>query len=99
MCDCYGWAQVSNDDAKSVEILKLQKMVESLKLELDAAKVGTMHECNKNAVIQHQLDLSSKEKSALERELTAMAELRKENAALRVSPFWFIDLFFLAILF
>lgn len=79
------WAQVSNEEAKSGEISKLQKMLESLKLELDAAKMATINECNKNAVLQNQLELSFKEKSALERELGAMADLRKENAMLRVS--------------
>lgn len=79
------WAQVSNEEAKSGEISKLQKMLESLKLELDAAKLATINECNKNAVLQNQLELSLKEKSALERELVAMADLRKENALLRVS--------------
>lgn len=79
------WAQVSNEEAKSGEISKLQKMLESLKLELDAAKMATINECNKNAVLQNQLELSFKEKSALERELVTMADLRKENAMLRVS--------------
>ena len=58
---------MSNEEAKSVEISKLQKMLESLKLELDAAKLETINECNKNAVLQNQVDLSMKEKSALER--------------------------------
>lgn len=77
--------QVSNEDAKSVELTKLQKLLESSNLELDAAKLATINECNKNAVLQNQLELSMKEKSALERELVAMAELRKENVILRVS--------------
>ncbi|XP_062101076.1 myosin-15 [Humulus lupulus] len=77
--------RVSNEDAKSVENSKLQKMVESLNLELDAANLATINECNKNAVLQNQLELSSKEKSALERELITMAELRKENSLLRSS--------------
>ncbi|XP_024022707.1 myosin-15 [Morus notabilis] len=77
--------RVSNEEAKSGEISKLQKMLESLNLELDAAKLATINECNKNAVLQNQLELSLKEKSAMERELIAMAELRKENALLRSS--------------
>lgn len=67
---------------------KLQKMLESLTLELDAAKLATINECNKNAVLQNQLELSLKEKSALERELIAMGELRKENAQLKVFFFF-----------
>ena len=76
--------QVSNEEAKHVEIFKLQKIVDALNLELDAAKLATINECNKNAVLQNQLQLSVKEKSALERELVAMDEVRKENSLLKV---------------
>lgn len=67
-----------------MEISKLQKLVESLKLELDAAKLATINECNKNAVLQNQLELLMKEKSSRERELVSMAEIRNENALLKV---------------
>ncbi|KDP34022.1 hypothetical protein JCGZ_07593 [Jatropha curcas] len=77
--------RISNEEAKSTELSKLQKTLESLTLELDAAKLATINECNKNAVLLNQLELSMKEKSALERELVAMAELRKENALLKGS--------------
>ncbi|KAM1224096.1 hypothetical protein ACFX2G_044003 [Malus domestica] len=77
--------QVSNEEAKSVEISKLQKVLESLSLELDASKLATINECNKNAVLQNQLELSVKEKSSLEREIIGMAELRRENAFLKIS--------------
>ncbi|GAV80711.1 Myosin_head domain-containing protein/IQ domain-containing protein/DIL domain-containing protein [Cephalotus follicularis] len=77
--------RVSNEEAKSVEISKLQKMLESLKLELDAAKLATINECDKNSVLQNQLELSVREKSALEREFLAMMEVRKENALLKSS--------------
>ncbi|KAG8635974.1 myosin-15 isoform X2 [Manihot esculenta] len=77
--------RISNEEAKSNEISKLQKMLESLTLELDAAKLATINECNKNAVLLNQLELSMKEKSALDRELVAIAELRKENASLKGS--------------
>ncbi|KAH7574460.1 hypothetical protein JRO89_XS03G0299300 [Xanthoceras sorbifolium] len=77
--------RVSNDEAKSVEISKLQKLLESLNLELDAAKLTTINECNKNAMLENQLELSMKGKSALEREVVAMAEIRKENALLKNS--------------
>lgn len=76
--------QVSNEDAKSVEISKLQKTVESLTLELDAAKLAALNEFNKNMVLERQLDLSAKEKSAFEREGVSLAELRNENAVLKV---------------
>ena len=76
--------QVSNEEAKKVEISKLQKMLEALNLELDAAKLAKINECNKHAVLQNQFELSVKEKSALKRELVAVDELRKENALLKV---------------
>ncbi|CAN0918399.1 XI-I [Linum grandiflorum] len=77
--------RVSGEDAKSIEISKLKKSLESMVLELDAAKLATISECNRNAVLQNQLELSQKEKSSLERELNAMAELRKENNYLKSS--------------
>lgn len=76
--------QASNEDAKSVEISKLQKIVESLTLELDAAKLRALNEYNKNTVLQRQLDLSAKEKSASEREVVSSSELRNENSVLKV---------------
>ena len=96
--DGHSELQVSNDEAKSVEISKLQKLLESLNLELDAAKLATINECNKNAMLQNQLELSMKEKSALEREVVAMAEIRKENALLKVCAVLSVDFVFLVIL-
>ncbi|KAK2989432.1 hypothetical protein RJ640_018750 [Escallonia rubra] len=77
--------RVSNEEAKVVEISKLQKTMESLILELDAAKLATLNECNKNTVLQSQLELSVKEKSALERKVAAVADIRSENAFLKSS--------------
>lgn len=76
--------QVSNEESKQIEVSKLRKMLEALNLELDAAKLATINECNKNAVLRNQLELSAKEKSALKRELVGVDELRKENAMLKV---------------
>nr|XP_004498862.1 myosin-15-like isoform X1 [Cicer arietinum] len=77
--------RVSNEEAKQREISTLRKMLQALNLELDAAKLATINECNKNAVLQNQLELSAKEKSALKRELISVDELRKENAILKAS--------------
>lgn len=77
--------RTSNDDTKSVEISKLQKTVESLRLELDAAKLRALNEHNKNMDLQRQLDLSVKEKSASEREVNSLSELRNENSVLKSS--------------
>ncbi|MCL7046429.1 hypothetical protein MKW94_019251 [Papaver nudicaule] len=76
--------QVSNDEVKQVEISKLQKTVESLNSELDAAKSTIMSECNNNALLKSQLELSIKEKSELESRLNGMVELNKENAVLKI---------------
>ncbi|KAI5393544.1 hypothetical protein KIW84_060605 [Lathyrus oleraceus] len=77
--------RVSNEEAKQREISSLRKMLEALNLELDTAKLASINECNKNAVLQNQLELSAKEKSALKRELVTVHELRTENAMLKVS--------------
>ncbi|KEH35883.1 myosin-15 isoform X2 [Medicago truncatula] len=77
--------RVSNEEAKQIEISKLQKMLEALNCELDGAKLATINESNKNAILQNQLQLSAQEKSALERELVAMNEVQKENALLKGS--------------
>jgi myosin V len=76
--------QVSNEEAKQIEISKFQKMLVALNCELDGAKLATINESNKNAILQNQLQLSAREKSALERELVAMNEVQKENALLKV---------------
>ena len=76
--------QASNEDAKSVEISKLQKTVESLILELDAAKLRALNEYNKNMVLQRQIDSSAKEKSAFDRETDSLSKLRNENSVLKV---------------
>ncbi|KAL1552298.1 myosin-15 [Salvia divinorum] len=77
--------RASNEDAKSVEISKLQKTVESLILELDAAKLRALNEYNKNMVLQRQIDSSAKEKSAFDRETDSLSKLRNENSVLKSS--------------
>lgn len=58
--------------------------MESFSLKLDASRLATINECNKNSVLQKQLDISMKEKSAVERELNGMVELKKDNISLKV---------------
>ncbi|XP_051151183.1 myosin-15 isoform X2 [Andrographis paniculata] len=77
--------RVSNDEAKLVEVSKLQKAVESLTLELDAAKLATLNEFNKNMVLQRQLELSTNERTALERDVFSVTELKNENTILKNS--------------
>lgn len=76
--------QASNEDAKSAEISKFHKMVESLKSELDAANLRALNECKKNSVLQRQLELLAKEKSASERERVSSSQLSNENSVLKV---------------
>ncbi|CAH8320959.1 unnamed protein product [Eruca vesicaria subsp. sativa] len=77
--------RISGEEAKSGEISKLQKTLESFSLKLDAARLATINECNKKAVLQKQLDISMKEKAAVERELNGMVELKKDNTSLKNS--------------
>ncbi|CDY69853.1 BnaC01g40760D, partial [Brassica napus] len=77
--------RTSGEEAKSGEVSKLQKTLESFSLKLDAAKLATINECNKNAVLQKQLDISIKEKAAVVKELNGMVELEKENTSLKNS--------------
>jgi len=65
--------------------------LESFSLKLDAARLATINECNKNAVLEKQLDISMKEKSAVERELNGMVELKKDNALLKVIFLFYIE--------
>ncbi|PIA43173.1 hypothetical protein AQUCO_02000543v1 [Aquilegia coerulea] len=77
--------RVSNEEAKLLEISKLQNTLKSLNKELDVAKMTKIDECNKNSLLQTQLEMSVKEKSELEGRLIGMAELTKENENLKVS--------------
>lgn len=76
--------QVSNEDAKSVKISKLQKTLDFLTLELDAAKLRNEYNKNMVLLLQRQLDLSAKEESSFKREKFSPRELRNENSVLKV---------------
>ncbi|KAF9615027.1 hypothetical protein IFM89_021598 [Coptis chinensis] len=75
--------RVSNEEAKLVEISKLHNMLTSLNKELDVAKLATVSECKKNSLLETQLEVSMKEKSALESRLVGIADLSKDNALLK----------------
>ncbi|KAL9249460.1 Myosin-15-like protein [Drosera capensis] len=68
--------RISNEEAKLEEVAKLRSIVGALTVELDAAKSQTAHECNKNAMLQSQLESSMKEKGSLD-------DLEKKNASLQ----------------
>ncbi|KAG1366362.1 hypothetical protein COCNU_13G001520 [Cocos nucifera] len=77
--------KVAAEDSKAAEISKLQKALESLNAELEAAKLATISECNKNALLQIQLELSMKDQETIRSSLVEMAELNKENLLLKSS--------------
>lgn len=75
--------QVTAEDSKAAEISKLEKALESLNAELEAAKLATISERDKNALLQIQLELSIKDQKTLRSSLAEMAELKKENLSLK----------------
>lgn len=77
--------RLSNEEAKSTEMTKLQKRLEAVNLELDVSKLATINECKRVSMLQKQLDSSMQEKSTLERELVGMTQLIKENVLLKGS--------------
>nr|XP_019710669.1 protein OPAQUE1-like [Elaeis guineensis] len=77
--------RVAAEDSKEAEISKLQKALESLNAELEAAKLATISECNKNALLQIQLESLMKDQETIRSSLVEMAELNKENLLLKSS--------------
>ncbi|XP_058078389.1 myosin-15 isoform X2 [Magnolia sinica] len=77
--------RASNDEAKLLEISKLEKANELLNAELDAAKAATLGECDRIGLLQSQLEISMKEKEALECRLIEIEGLSKENLFLKSS--------------
>ncbi|GAB4836919.1 hypothetical protein Ancab_001830 [Ancistrocladus abbreviatus] len=77
--------RMSNEEAKLVEVGKLQSALEALNVELEVAKSDTVNQCKKNAMMHGQLELLMKEKVNMERELLRMEDLKRENAILKSS--------------
>lgn len=67
-----------------MEISKLQKSLDSLDAELNAAKSATISEQKKNCLLLSQIDELLRDKATLESSLIEMANVRKENLNLRV---------------
>ncbi|KAL5698268.1 hypothetical protein ACHQM5_029332 [Ranunculus cassubicifolius] len=78
--------QVSNEEARLAEISKLQNTLKSLSKELDVAKSATADECNKNSLLQRQLELSLKEKSNMR--ARCLCDLFSENNNVDICPFY-----------
>lgn len=76
--------QAAGEEAKSVEILKRDKMIESLSAECAAAKSDAQSEHDKNRLLQRQLDDSLREITMLRGSKIMTAEAEKENSNLKV---------------
>uniref|UniRef100_A0A0E0GDK5 Myosin motor domain-containing protein n=1 Tax=Oryza nivara TaxID=4536 RepID=A0A0E0GDK5_ORYNI len=73
----------AGEEAKSVEILKRDKMIESLSAECAAAKSDAQSEHDKNRLLQRQLDDSLREITMLRGSKIMTAEAEKENSNLK----------------
>ncbi|KAL5995333.1 hypothetical protein ACLOJK_025391 [Asimina triloba] len=75
--------RASGEEAKSLEISKLEQVNELLNAELEAAKAVANSERNRIGSLIGQLEQSVKEKEALESKLVVIEELNKENLLLK----------------
>uniref|UniRef100_A0A0D9YZ60 Myosin motor domain-containing protein n=1 Tax=Oryza glumipatula TaxID=40148 RepID=A0A0D9YZ60_9ORYZ len=75
--------RAAGEEAKSVEILKRDKMIESLSAECAAAKSDAQSEHDKNRLLQRQLDDSLREITMLRGSKIMTAEAEKENSNLK----------------
>lgn len=74
--------RIASEESKLVDTSKLQSAFESVKAELDAAKLAYSQECEKNALLSNQIDLSAKENATLR---STLEEITKENLVLKNS--------------
>lgn len=77
--------QASSEESKSVEILKRDKIIESLSAECAAAKSAAQNEHAKKLLLQKQLDDSLREIIMLQSKKIMSAEAAEENSNLKVS--------------
>ena len=80
------FTQLAAEESKALEISKLVKILDSVKLELEASNEENKRNCKKIASLQHQLELSSKDQEALNNSLSQMEEVKRENISLKVFP-------------
>jgi myosin-5 len=78
--------QLAAEESKALEISKLVKILDSVKLELEASNEENKKNCKKIASLQHDLELSSKDQEALRNSLSQIEEVKKENISLKVFP-------------
>ncbi|KAG2549285.1 hypothetical protein PVAP13_9KG264400 [Panicum virgatum] len=77
--------RLAAEESKALEISKLVKILDSVKLELEASNEENKRNCKKIASLQHQLELSSKDQEALHNSLSQMEEVKRENISLKES--------------
>ncbi|KAG8072623.1 hypothetical protein GUJ93_ZPchr0006g45526 [Zizania palustris] len=75
--------RAAGEESKSVEILKRDKIIESLSAECAAAKSAAQSEHDKNLLLQRQLDDSLREITILRSNKIMTAEAKKENSNLK----------------
>ncbi|KAJ1281297.1 hypothetical protein BS78_04G295700 [Paspalum vaginatum] len=75
--------RAASEESKSAEILKRDKIIESLSAECAAAKSAAQNEHDKNLLLQKQLDESLREINMLQSRKVMTAEAEKENSNLK----------------
>ncbi|OQU85818.1 hypothetical protein SORBI_3004G317300 [Sorghum bicolor] len=75
--------RAASEDSKSAEILRRDKIIESLSAECAAAKSAAQNEHDKNLLLQKQLDDSLREIAMLQSKKIMSAEAEKENSNLK----------------
>ncbi|KAF8723303.1 hypothetical protein HU200_021824 [Digitaria exilis] len=75
--------RVAVEESKALEISKLLKILDSVKLELQASNEENKNNCTKIASLQHQLELSSKDQEALRNSLSQIEDVKRENISLK----------------
>jgi myosin V len=76
--------QLTAEESKTLEVSKLLKILESVKVDLEASNVENRNNCTKIASLQNQLELLTKDQEALHRSLAVMEEVKEENISLKV---------------
>ncbi|XP_028556218.1 protein OPAQUE1 [Dendrobium catenatum] len=73
------------EEAKHVEVSKLQKSLELLHAELNAAKFVIDGECNRSSSLLSEINMLRKDKATLQHNLDKLTGIQKENHFLKIS--------------
>lgn len=77
--------RAASEESKALEVMKLQNALEKMQEQLQMATSNFSNEQRKNKVLQHQLEITTREISALRAGQLNIQELRKENENLKAS--------------